>query len=562
MRTSTHLALAAILLFAALLRLLPLVQYLYWGADFGEYDLIARSLLGSGRPPDPYDGWGIAYPYFPGMEALAAVAHLFGVPLETALLLMAPLLASLSVAAIFLLAWEVTGHEGASLAAAALLAVGMPHVYPTSHAIPGSIGDLLYLAALLGILRARRDRRWMVLLAPILGSIVLMHHFSDYFLIIALASIVFLRTLVHRRPWPGVRTDLSALLLLILLTVAHWYLYATVFRERVLTDEHTVPLWVSMAGFALTFAAFPIFLWLRPALPFAYRPLYPEWPSARKHFVWGVAAGLAFLAYAFLQPIPGTTLMLASPGGLVFVPLLVLVAFAAAGRKYTEFSPGGVTVAAVLVSLFGSMAMGLLISPRALIPYRHVEYILVPAAVFTGAGIAAAWHRQPEGWRRRALPLAVGLLLVGTAASAYPPRAVLGGFFEGYPPGSLDPPVWIQQHVPPGEAIASDHRLSSMAFGFGGHNATWDYINATLHAPDFETAAKEMARVKSPVGYVKISYILVDDDVRAGAMLFPWNPALPLTPEASAKFEKSPYLKIYDDGYSQVYWVDWALSPA
>ncbi len=561
MRTSTLLALASITLVAIIIRLLPMAQYLYWGADYGEYFAISVAILQEGRPAAPYYGWGIAYPYFPGMEAIAVTAHLLGLPLEASLLLLPPILASLSVVALFLLTWELTDSEGAGLVAAAFLALAMPHVYPTSHAIPGSIGDLFYISTLLAVLRARRDKRWMLLLAPLLPAIVLMHHFSTYFLIIALAAIPLLRILIHHRPWPAVAPDLGILGSLLLLTMAHWYLYAEVFRERVLTDEHTVPLWVSMVAFALPLVGFPLLLPLRSRLRWRYSPTYPEWGSARRHLFLAVAAGLAYVGLTIVIPIPGTTILLSSSAVLIFVPLMLLVAFAAVGRRYTELAPGGISSTALILSLLGSMALGLLITPRALIPYRHVEYLMVPAALFTGAGVASALPRISPGTLRRALAVGVAVLVTATALSAYPPREVMGGFFEGYPAASADPPAWIDRQLPPGAAVASDHRLSSMVFGLGGRNSTWDYVDATLHAPNFPTAAAEMRWLKTPAGYVRVDYVVLDDDVRRGAMLFPWEPARPLSPQANAKFEASPYVKVYDDGYSQVYWVNWAAVP-
>jgi hypothetical protein len=58
-------------------------------------------------------------------------------------------------------------------------------------------------------------------------------------------------------------------------------------------------------------------------------------------------------------------------------------------------------------------------------------------------------------------------------------------------------------------------------------------------------------------GRERIDFVFLDRDMIAGASLFPWDPAFPLSAEAQAKFIGPQYLKLYDDGYAQIYWVNW-----
>src|SRR2546428_12235515 len=67
MRKSTALGLAAIALGSISVRLSPLWSFVYWGSDTGEYFSILRTLGRTGHVSTPYYGWGITYPYFPGM---------------------------------------------------------------------------------------------------------------------------------------------------------------------------------------------------------------------------------------------------------------------------------------------------------------------------------------------------------------------------------------------------------------------------------------------------------------------------------------------------------------
>jgi len=160
MRKSVRAALTATVLAAVWIRLSPLLYSVHWGSDVGEYVAILRGMLDTAHVSTEYGGWGFTYPYFPGMWFLpGGVASLAPVDPLAALALLVPATGALAVLPIFLLAARITGEAKASLFAAALVAVVMPHVYPTSHAAPATVGDLLVLAGLLLFLRIRADPR-------------------------------------------------------------------------------------------------------------------------------------------------------------------------------------------------------------------------------------------------------------------------------------------------------------------------------------------------------------------------------------------------------------------
>src|SRR5437667_420173 len=111
MRKSTALGLTALVLGSVAVRLSPLWSFLYWGSDTGEYFAILRDLVRTGHVSTTYDGWGVTYPYFPGMFFLqGGLAHLSGLDLPTVLNVLVPILGALSVVPIFLIARRVTGE--------------------------------------------------------------------------------------------------------------------------------------------------------------------------------------------------------------------------------------------------------------------------------------------------------------------------------------------------------------------------------------------------------------------------------------------------------------------
>src|SRR5437773_11076931 len=105
MRKSVRAALAAILLAAIAIRLSPLWSFFYWGSDTGEYFAILQSLLRTGHVSTVYYGWGITYPYFPGVFfPQAGVVDLSGGGVPTVLNLLLPILGASAVVPMSLLA--------------------------------------------------------------------------------------------------------------------------------------------------------------------------------------------------------------------------------------------------------------------------------------------------------------------------------------------------------------------------------------------------------------------------------------------------------------------------
>src|SRR3989442_14192499 len=104
MRKSTALGLAAIALGSISVRLSPLWSFVYWGSDTGEYFSIFRTLVRTGHVSTPYYGWGITYPYFPGMFFVqAGLADLGGAVVSTVLNLLFPILGVVPVGAVCIL---------------------------------------------------------------------------------------------------------------------------------------------------------------------------------------------------------------------------------------------------------------------------------------------------------------------------------------------------------------------------------------------------------------------------------------------------------------------------
>lgn len=555
-RRSTTFALLSITLLSVYLRLVPVMQYLYWGSDFGEYYGVTLTLSQGSHLPDPYLGWGVTYPEFPGLHVLVAAASWAGLDLEAAAVLVVPVLAALVVIPVFLIAREVAGADGPALFAATLVAVAMPHVYTTSHAIPGALGDLLFASSLLLVLRLREDGRLFLLLIPLSLALVVIHHLSSYFLIIVTFMVIFLRVFLRGVPFAEVRRETGFLTFLVAVNLAFWGLFTHRFREFLGFER--VPWWVTAVLLLALPLAIPLLTLLRQRLSWRYRPSIRPPTRSWKLYLASVVLGFVVLSALLFAAAPGTTILVTPEFLLFAAPLVPLFMLATPGRRLFDFLPGGILLTAAFSALLISWVIGATIAPTFLIPYRHLEYIAVVAAIFAGVGVASLLRVCPPRWRRGAIVVILTLLVL-SAATALPPRQAVGNHMEGVRAQEVNAVQWAGQRI--WGITASDHRVSSMLFGFTGQRATWDLASLTLTAPTFEMARSEMAWVEDlPGGPGRVDFVLLDEDLIAGPTFLPWDPAIPMSEQALGKFLGGNYLKLYDDGYSQVYWVNWGTA--
>src|SRR2546430_8838819 len=149
MRKSTALGLTALVLGSIAVRLSPLWSFLYWGSDTGEYFAILRALVRDDHLSTTYYGWGVTYPYFPGMFfAQVGFVDLGGLDVPTTINLLVPILGALGVLPMFLVAHRITADDRFALFAAAFLAGAIPVAYTAAHTAPATGGELLALAGL------------------------------------------------------------------------------------------------------------------------------------------------------------------------------------------------------------------------------------------------------------------------------------------------------------------------------------------------------------------------------------------------------------------------------
>jgi hypothetical protein len=589
-RAETVFFLAGLALVLVFLALEPYLSYAVFGSDTGEYFRITATMLSTGHIPlgAAYGGWGTAYPDFPGIFVLAgAGAGALGIDPFTALTVIIPVIAVLSVLPLFLLFRRLYPHDTVALLAAGIASVAMPRMFSIAHAAPLALGDFLGVAALWMFVESRRDERWYLPLALTGGALIVTHHLSTYFYVVgALGGLVFLEL------WrPGLwsrRFPLREFVFLggfLSVTFLYWFYGTASFVAKVILPAFPPSLAATPAVvFALLEAAGVVTVvvgallvrWRRAQ--YRARRTWVRLPSDRSLLrdllvlTIGIFGGISVLVFVAL---PGTSQTTTAAAILWFSPVLALVVFASGSRRSlttARLGPfglawlGALSLSAVLVLTAGELPGSLSRSfAAALPPERFAEYLFIPLGFLVAVGLARLVARAGDRAGRRAFiaaSLGVVLLLAANAAIVYPPQADLGNFEEGLTHGDAALWMWVGIAEPRTAVVASDHRLSSMIFGFDGNPATWDSTPALFTGSNWSQAVGELRSSTAPNTPLPIDLVAVDSVMYSGVALNPSASAAPLSSQAIAWFGGLPFVLLYENGPDVVYLVDSTLLPS
>jgi hypothetical protein len=590
LRLETILLLAGLSLLLVFLALEPYLSYAVFGSDSGEYYRLTVDLVTTGTLPHgaAYAGWGSAYPDFPGIFLLAGGgAGALGIDPFSALAVLIPAIAVLSVLPLFLLFRRLYPHDTVALLAAAIGSLVMPRLFSIAHPAPLALGDFLCVGALWMLVESRRDARWYVPLSLTGGALIVTHHLSSYFFVVsALGGIFFLEMWkpgLWSRRFPS--RELAFVAAFVTGTFAFWFYGTTTFTSKVLDFALGNRPYIGFAlfeglGLATIVLAALLIRWRRahPRSTRAWVRLPTDRSLVRDAAVLSVAIFGAICVVLFV-PVPGTAQSTTPSAILWFSPVLALGIFCAGSRRILSPSrtgpfalawvgalglSAGLMIALSLVApVFpGAPALGGVSST--LSPYRHVEYLFLPIALLVAVGLARLVTRARDRSGRRAFVAAcvgVVVLLAANAAIVYPPQNDFGGFEEGLTHGDAALWMWVGIATPPTWTVATDHRLSSMIFGADGNPTTWFTTTALFTGSNWSAAAAELRSVGTPYTDRPIDLVAVDSVMYTGVALDPSKLALPLSSSAVGWFEGLPFLPVYENGPQVVYVVDSSYVP-
>ncbi|MBU4255715.1 MAG: hypothetical protein KKB04_00490 [Candidatus Thermoplasmatota archaeon] len=551
-------ALLSVFLLGLIMRILPLTSYAVWGSDTGEYYYLTKSLVENHYISFDYSGWGFGYPYFPGMFVLTGSAEFLGFNLMDVLLILTPVISGLSVILIFFITKNVFKDDRIGIVSALLFAVAIPHVFTTSHPMPGSLGDFLLLFCVFLFLKTYKNKNFILLLVPSATALIVTHHLSSYFLFISILFFVFIRELVQKssdkkKLW----IEIPFLGFLFATMMIQWLWIAKPF-ENIIYDAFKIKSLIIAVLSCLAFSALPIIVFLRRKIPYTYKPKHPTYKGMLIKYCAAIAVSFPILMMAVFVKVPGTTITIDKSSIILFAPTIILFSFCVIGTGFSDFYKNGNFLFCWLGAISLSMLVGVVTDNTVLIPYRHLQYIVVPLVMFAGVGIVKFY----DGCKRNNLKNAFfaclfAMLLVLAPFSCYPPANVLGGFEEGTDYRDMEAVFWVKENLPDA-TIASDHRMSSMLFGFADTSPTWEYAPIVFHSSSFNESKDELLKCHTPSGEKRIDYVFIDKTMKEkGVALSQYENAEPMSTQSIEKFNHEPFVKIYDNGYVQIYRIDW-----
>jgi hypothetical protein len=587
-------AMIGVYLSALAIRLAPIIWpglgFAFWGSDTAEYHVISSGLVSEGTlDAASYEGWGFAYPYFPGMYIFTAAFEFCGIDTQTALLWGVPAIASLVVFPLYLIAVEITRDRLVGVIASALAGLSIFHVYASSHPVPGSIGAVLGLFCLYLLLVSYRNAGAMVPLILCAGALVITHHLSAFILLLAVGFISVVRIIFgHRLDLAGrCRRDITFMAALWSAMIIYWGLFAEPFADRIVTRGTGLPLWaIALAGYA----GLLVLWWL--AANRARFSRYAYWPGARRPgkliLRFGATATIVtvMVSITILFGLPGTDISVAPSTAFYILPLGILASLASVGTTFLRRVEDGFFVYAWAICIAILFFLSIALQSEELLVYRYSPYMMEPVAIMMACGLVGLPHAlkaraedrpvveaiRPDtprsvlkkvGLFQRALGpsgrtaavwavLAIVLLAV-IAAGNYPPKEVLGGFEEGIEEEEVDGVLWAREELSGGldedGTVLSDHRMSSMLFGYAGMDASWDSGGDMLHSEDLDPAHRDLT---VPSGEKEVQYTVISAGMEEATALEQWETAKPLEGEAREKYDEGMW-KVFDNGAVMVY---------
>lgn len=538
-----------------------------WGCDFGIYFGITKSMAESGTLFPYYAGWGGSYNEFPVLYAINSFAHwLTGIEIIDLMPKLTPIFGGLSVLLFFFIVRKLSGNRKVSIIATLFFAFLPFHVYQTSHASPLTMGHFFIMLSLFFFLKYRENTNYVI---PLLISTILLimsHHLSTYFYLISLIGIVFFENAGSKNWTLTVKKDVLYIFVLSALMFSYWVLIAkTVYSKFMVFGFSIAGIRIESGHIILLFYLLLIFIFFigvkiirisrgfilkrketvkspigKFLVTFFYKIspfIKKRWPSTKSRFI-------IFLTILIVLPVimaifsvisfPGLGFSFTNEAIIFSFPLIIAVAFGAAGLRYTLYAKNGLFIRGWLISIVLSLLFMMLINNRAILPHRHPEYLMAPLAIliaygiggifsdpffkglFSGLNIKRDFFVHYESGkvkilrRNRFLSIFVIFILVTSlAGTTYEVHRALNQSWEEITNEDASVAEWISENLDANTSvIASDHRLERLIEG-SGFNTSGDEVIKLWASENLSEYIKELFGIGK--NYTIITHIVVDD---------------------------------------------------
>jgi hypothetical protein len=213
-----------------------------------------------------------------------------------------------------------------------------------------------------------------------------------------------------------------------------------------------------------------------------------------------------------------------------------------------------------------------------LFPDRHVEYLTVPACLFTAVGVLH-FFRNREGHVTSSLKkplsypslqvvfaLVVFGLVFSNAVAVYPVYTSLEWMDESIPNETANAIAWIKNNLDRNTTmVATDLRLSKMMWA-EGINATYEQTNETWTC---DTWVGCVADFTAGENHPLVTHVLIDDVMLYTSVNIHVLQSVYMTNESYLKFSVEPFQLLYRNAtvnqeneevhWAEVYSVNWTF---
>lgn len=571
---------------AIAVRSIPAWMNAAWGGDFGIYYGLTSRMVENQQIFNEYDGWGGMYNYFPVLYIFSAAGHwITGVDLLWVMPKIAPIFGGLTVFILYFIIYELTKRRDLALLSSLFLAVIPFHVYQTSHAAPLTMGHFFMILCMYLFIKYMNQKKYLIPLLISTVFLIMSHHLTTYFFLITLLFIVVIKSIrVNLRE---MYRDVFYVTVASALVFGYWIyiatpVFSTFMNEGLSISSYLVItlFYVSLFGLLLGIAA------LKKNTPAWVHMLQKTFSfnlaSSRKRASLYFIAGFVFILCAeilfLFVNFPVSGLKMRPLSILYSIPMLLFIGFGCLGVEYLKKMQNHWFFQAWLLAILCSFIYSLVTINTTLFPDRHVEYLTVPACLFTAVGVLY-FFRNREGnvtfslKKPRSYPslqvvfvLVVCGLVFSNAVAVYPVYTSLEWMDESIPNETANAIAWIKDNLDKNTTmVATDLRLSKMMWA-EGINATYEQTNETWTC---DTWVGCVADFTAEENHPLVTHVLIDDVMRYTSVNIHVLQTVYMTNESYLKFSQEPFELLYRNAtinqedeevhWAEVYSVNWTF---
>lgn len=533
------------LYFAALsIRLIPPLTNAVWGADTGENYYLSNYFAVHLTLPNHYYGFGLTYTEFPVVYVLTGLsAVLMSLNTYAASELLMPFLTSLLVFPVAGITTYITKREGTGIGAATFYAASSVIVAHTSILASDTLGEFLLIFFIYFYLKTSRSRLYTAAAAITAFAAVPSYHVGTIMLILFLYS-----ALIYSSWMSKDRTEMRRALYFILgvstWAWAYWLNFAPVFVHIFILGNPHLDIFEAVAApYALAAAIIILgrFISIRKipqgdlhrtlTLPFIALAAVP-------------LAALSFTGWKAQSILPSLFLLSFIP--TAYIALIAVVQIIPMSREHGEAWP--VTIALLLTGVV--ILVGLITQLSYLVPFRVVEYALLFLSPFAGYAII----RIHNGSRTASVLLVASFFLLSGVSMATLNHVVMPSKTGSSPVQDIYASEWIYWNTQRQAVVASDHPLSSIAFAFGGRNATWEKGGYPIfESRDLGQLYSSLNSTYTPSGMKPVDLLLLDSYMISEGNYYPNQSALPVSGSFLTGLQSGNFVLLYSNGVTEVY---------